>query len=142
MATILVVDDHAISREFLVTLLGYVGYQLLEAGRAEEALDVTCTMQPDLVIADVLMPTIDGFEFVRRLRADPTIAQTRVIFYTATYMEAEVRALAEACGVKHVLVKPTEPQNGSIEVISEWQRGSTFVIHLPSLYNEKVQLAP
>jgi signal transduction histidine kinase len=57
-----------------------------------------------------MMPSIDGFEFVRRLRTDPEIAHTPVIFYTATYLEAEARALAEACGVRHVLVKPAEPR--------------------------------
>jgi signal transduction histidine kinase len=61
------------------------------------------------VIADVLLPEIDGFEFVRRLRAEPAIAHTRVIFYTAAYLESEARVLAAACGVAHVLIKPTDP---------------------------------
>ena len=65
---------------------------------------------PDLVICDVLMPTMDGYEFVRQLRADPGIAQTNVIFYTAHYHEREAQKLARNCGVSHVLTKPTEPQ--------------------------------
>src|SRR6185295_4450998 len=67
------------------------------------------TARPDLVIVDILMPEMDGFEFVRQLRADPSIALTRVVFYTATYLEAETRELARACGVEHVIVKPAEP---------------------------------
>src|SRR5690349_9089299 len=110
MATILVLDDRPDNREFLLTLLRYVGHITLEAGDAEQALVLIRSAQPDLVIADVVMPDIDGFEFVRRLRDDPAIAHTRVIFYTAAYMEAEVRRLPESCGVAHVLTKPTEPQ--------------------------------
>jgi signal transduction histidine kinase len=74
--------------------------------------------RPDLVIADVLMPDVDGFEFVRQLRADPVIAHTRVIFYTATYMPSETRSLAEAVGVAQVLSKPAEPQ-AIIEVVQQ-----------------------
>jgi signal transduction histidine kinase len=110
MATILIVDDRPTNREFLVTLLGYVGHRMLEAGGALEGLEQVRATRPDLVIADILMPEIDGFEFVRRLRAEPDIAQTRVVFYTATYLAPEARKLAAACGVTHILVKPAEPQ--------------------------------
>jgi signal transduction histidine kinase len=91
-------------------LLGYAGHDVLEAPDAEQALQIVRTKRPELVIADVLMPSIDGFEFVRLMRGEPEIAQTRVMFYTATYMEGEARELAESCGVRHVLTKPAEPQ--------------------------------
>src|SRR5579871_2869147 len=110
MATILIVDDHPANRDFLVTLLGYSGHRLLEAADGVEGLGVTRAQRPDLVIADVLMPTMDGYEFVRQMRADPAIAHTRVIFYTAHYHEPEARKLASACGVSDVLTKPCEPE--------------------------------
>ena len=110
MAKILVIDDRAVNREFLVTLLGYKGYQLLEAGDGAEGLAVARAEHPDLVICDVLMPTMDGYEFVRQLRADPAIAHITVIFYTAHYREREAQNLAKACGVLHVLTKPCEPE--------------------------------
>ena len=110
MATILVVDDYPTNREFLVTLLGYSGHHLLEATDGIKALEITRTERPDLVIVDLVMPTIDGYEFVHRLRADPAIAQTRVIFYTATYLQSEAWALAQACGVRHIITKPAEPE--------------------------------
>lgn len=110
MPTILIVDDRAPNRELLTTLLGYAGHAALEAADAEQALAIVRVARPDLVIADVVMPAIDGFEFVRRLRGEPEIAQTRVMFYTATYLEDEAHALAQACGVIHVLVKPAEPR--------------------------------
>jgi signal transduction histidine kinase/CheY-like chemotaxis protein len=110
MATILIVDDHPMNRAFLVTLLGYAGHQSLEAANGAEALESVRAAPPDLVIADVLMPTMDGYEFVRRLRTEPAIARTPVVFYTATYLEQEAQALARDCGVEHVLLKPAPPE--------------------------------
>jgi signal transduction histidine kinase/DNA-binding response OmpR family regulator len=109
MATILIVDDRPTNREFLVTLLGYGGHRLLEAADGAEALALVRAERPDLVMADILMPTMDGYEFVRQLRADPAIASTAVIFSTAHYHEQEAQALAHACGVAHILPKPCEP---------------------------------
>ncbi len=110
MATLLVVDDEPVSRQFLTTLLGYSGHRLLEAADGAEALARVRAERPDLVIADVLMPTMDGFEFVRQLRKDPEVGDTQVIFYTASYHEREARALAKSCGIQHILVKPSDPQ--------------------------------
>ena len=109
MATILVVDDRSDNRSFLVSLLGYSGHQLVEAVDGEEALIKARAHPPDLVITDLLMPTMDGFEFVRRLRSEAALADVRVIFYTATYMASDARGLADACGVTHILTKPVEP---------------------------------
>ena len=110
MATILVVDDYSANREFLITLLGYSGHRLLEAADGAEALKVVRTEHPDLVIADLVMPTMDGYEFVHQLRADPSVAQTPVIFCTATYLQSEAWALAQSCGVRHIITKPAEPE--------------------------------
>lgn len=110
MATILIVDDRAANREFLVTLLGYKGHRTLEAADGAEALVLTKANRPDLVIADILMPTMDGYEFVRQLRADPVMANTAVVFLSAHYHEREAKNLARACGVSHLLMKPCEPE--------------------------------
>ena len=111
MAKVLVVDDHPSNRDLITTLLGYGGeHRCFEAADGSEALASVRVERPDLVICDVLMPTMDGYEFVRQLRADPEIAATRVVFYTAIFMEREARNLARECGVTHVLTKPCEPQ--------------------------------
>jgi two-component system cell cycle sensor histidine kinase/response regulator CckA len=110
VATILIVDDRPTNREFLTTLLGYGGHRLFEAADGAEALAAAHAEHCDLVIADILMPTMDGFELVRRLRADPALARTPVIFWTANYREREAQNLARACGVAHVLPKPSEPE--------------------------------
>jgi GAF domain-containing protein/DNA-binding response OmpR family regulator len=110
MATILVVDDRPTNRDFLVTLLGYRGHGLLEAADGAEALEVTRAGHPDLIISDILMPTMDGYEFVRQLRADTTVAHIPVIFSTAYYLDNEAKALAQQCGVPYILPKPCEPE--------------------------------
>ncbi|HEY5611928.1 MAG TPA: ATP-binding protein [Thermoanaerobaculia bacterium] len=109
MSRILIVDDRPINRQYLMTLLGYSGHELLEAGDGAEALAIVRNKRPDLVIADILMPTMDGYEFVARMRKEEEIAATPVIFYTATYRQREARFLAESCGVQYVLTKPAEP---------------------------------
>jgi PAS domain S-box-containing protein len=110
MATILIVDDRPINRDFLVTLLGYRGHCLLEAADGAEALEVTRAGRPDLIISDILMPTMDGYEFVRQLRADINVAHIPVIFSTAHYLDREAKALAQQCGVAYILPKPCEPE--------------------------------
>ena len=118
MATLLIIDDRAVNRDYLVTLLGYGEHRLLQAADGEEGLAIVRADRPDLVITDVLMPVVDGYEFVRRLRADPQIAQTPVVFCTAHYHEHEARSLASACGVQHVLLKPAEPEE-VLRVVAE-----------------------
>ncbi len=106
MTKILVVDDNSANRDLVVTLIKHRGHEPLEAADGAEALRLVRVHHPELVISDILMPTMDGYEFVRQLRADPELACTEVIFYTAHYRGREARNLARACGVSQVLVKP------------------------------------
>jgi two-component system, cell cycle sensor histidine kinase and response regulator CckA len=110
MATILIVDDYSSNREVIVILLGYYGHRMLEAKDGREGLNIVRAQSPDLIIADVLMPTMNGFEFVSRLRQEPTTALIPVIFYSATFLDTEMQALARACGVSRLLRKPAEPE--------------------------------
>ena len=108
MATILIVDDVSANREVLVTLLRYHGHHMLEAANGGEGLATVRAEHPDLVITDVLMPVIDGFEFVKQLRLDPATRGIRVVFYTAYYVDRDARALAVSSGVSDILAKPAE----------------------------------
>lgn len=110
MATILVADDQPVGRQYLVTLLGYRGHRLLEACDGRQALEIALAEHPDLIITDILMPTMDGYQFVKELRNISALAAIPVIFYTATYHEDKARALAQACGVIRILSKPCAPQ--------------------------------
>jgi diguanylate cyclase (GGDEF)-like protein/PAS domain S-box-containing protein len=109
MATILVVDDRPSNREYLLALLGCARHRTLQARDGAEALDLVRNEQPDLVITDILMPTMNGYEFVRSLRADPALAATPVVFYSAVYSVDETAAIARSCGVRTVLSKPADP---------------------------------
>lgn len=110
MALVLIVDDQSVNRELVASLLHYSGHEALQAGDGVAALDLVRARRPALVICDILMPVMDGYEFVRALRAEPTLADTPVMFYSATFLEAQARDLAQRCGVSEVLVKPCEPE--------------------------------
>lgn len=110
MATILIVDDRPSNRAFLRALLGFTEHRLLEAEDGARALALARAQRPDLVITDLLMPVMDGYELVQQLRGDADLRGVRVIFFSAVYAERETRAMAERCGVATVLPKPADPQ--------------------------------
>lgn len=110
-ARILVVDDIATNRDLVATVVRHLGHLPLEAADGAQALEMVRSEHPDLVISDILMPTMDGLEFVSRLRADAALADTEVVFYTARYREREAGNLARICGVSQVLLKPCSPQD-------------------------------
>lgn len=109
MSTILIVDTNAADRSAYVTLLGNFGHSLLEAANGAEALEMARKELPDLIITDIIMPSMDGFTLVRRLRAEPLLANVPVIFHTTSYDESEIHRLARASGIRHILRKPSEP---------------------------------
>lgn len=130
MATILVVDDRPTNRAVLAALLGPGGNRVLEARNGAEALALTRAERPDLVITDILMPTMDGYELVQKLRADPEIAHTHVIFYSATYSVPEAEAMAASCGVKTILPKPADARV-IIEVVGRELAGMGIPLDRP-----------
>jgi signal transduction histidine kinase len=106
---ILIVEDQPANRNLLQKLMLRRGSRVLLASDGQEGLTVARRERPSLVIADVLMPRMDGYEFVRQLRSDPAIADTKVIYYTGNYAESKARELAAACGVARVMDKAAEP---------------------------------
>jgi CheY-like chemotaxis protein len=100
LATILIVDDNPSIRQFLLTLLGYGGHRLVEASDGNEALEKVRAQRPDLIITDLAMPGLSGYDFARQLRGSSESGPTPpVIFYTATYDEREARSLARRAGL-------------------------------------------
>ena len=71
--TILIVDDESFGREVLAALLQPQGYQLMFASDGDEALLLATAEPPDLILLDVMMPGMNGFEVCRRLRAEPLL---------------------------------------------------------------------
>ena len=109
MARILVVDNNPADRRWYITLLGNYGHRLLEASDGVEALAMAQAELPELIITDILMPHMDGFSLVRRLRAEPLLAGIPVIFQTDNYDVSEIHRLARSSGVQHILRKGAEP---------------------------------
>ncbi len=109
MNPVLVVDDEISSREYLSRLLTKRGYTVVQANDGQEALRATREHRPCLVITDVLMPLVDGYEFVRQLRLDADVAATPVIFFTGAYGVQEAASLAESSGVLKIVTKPAPP---------------------------------
>lgn len=142
MTTILIVDTRPTDRQLYTTLLGSFGYRVLEAGDGSEALELARTELPDLVITDIIMPNMDGFTLTRRLRAEPLLASVPVIFQTVHSLELEVRKLANATGIKHILGKPAEPQH-ILQAVHETLKRPTEPSRLPQtgeLQREHLQL--
>src|SRR5712692_3829256 len=110
MAKILIVDDDPGSRQLYVSLLSPFGHEVAEARDGEEGLQAARKQNPGLVISDILMPTMNGYEFVSRLRQLPAFETVPVIFQSASFLDHETQALGKACGVDDFIRKPCEPE--------------------------------
>lgn len=107
--TILLVEDNEDNRTIYRTILEHAGYRLLEAVDGEEAMRSARELRPDLVLLDISIPRVDGWEVTRVLKADPATAAIPVIALTAHALEADRVRAAEA-GCDGYLVKPIEPR--------------------------------
>jgi diguanylate cyclase (GGDEF)-like protein len=108
VAKILVADDHRANRTALAALLETAGHEVLSAENGGDALALARETSPELVVSDVLMPAMDGYELARRLKLDPATAGISVMFYTAYFGGQDAKDLAQALGVARVLVKPSQ----------------------------------
>lgn len=113
--TILIVDDTPANLGVLVETLGAAGYQLMVAEDGEEALAQTAQTQPDLILLDVVMPGMDGFETCRRLKARATTRDVPVLFMTALSETAD-KVQAFAAGGVDYLTKPIEHEEALARV--------------------------
>lgn len=126
MAKILLVEDDNNLREIFELRLQADGYDTVVASNGEEALVIALREKPDLIIADVMMPKMSGFEMLENLRAAPEMSKVKVVMMTALG-QAEDRARGESLGVVKYLVKSQVTLEDFARVIKEvmGQSGST-----------------
>jgi two-component system chemotaxis response regulator CheY len=109
MPSVLIVDDDPSIRKLVATTLEDVaGFELVEAADGDEALERAAQDAPAIVLLDIDMPGIDGYEACRRLRAEPATAEATVVMLTAAAGEEAERA-AEEAGADLFLTKPFSP---------------------------------
>src|SRR6478672_11849812 len=106
-ARILIVDDNETNRCLLAARLGAEGYQTVEAENGERALAVVREVEPDVVLLDVMMPKIDGFEVCRRLKDDPTLGFVPIIMVTAR-TDSDDAVTGLNAGADEYLTKPVD----------------------------------
>lgn len=104
---LLIVDDKSVNRQMLVEVLTPLGFQCQEAENGEEGIERARGFQPDLIITDLVMPVLDGFEMVRRLRALPEFRETIIIASSASVLENDQASSLEA-GCNDFLHKPID----------------------------------
>lgn len=105
---ILIADDNEDTRYILRKTLTAAGHEIAEAANGKEALSLGRQDTPDLIISDILMPEMDGFQFCREVRTDKTFNAIPFVFYTATYTDAKDEELALELGADLFIRKPME----------------------------------
>lgn len=105
MPTVLVVDDQEAFRQFIALALSFEGFQVTAVGDGEAALAQVRRAVPDLVVLDLSMPQVSGWQVLRVLRSDPLLSQVPVIVVTAN-ADQETRERCAHARVQALLVKP------------------------------------
>jgi CheY-like chemotaxis protein len=107
--TVLLVEDNQDNLNIYSTILRHYGYEVLEATDGESAIELARTQHPGVILMDVSIPVVDGWEATQRIKADPETSDIPVIALTAHALEAD-RAKAKAVGCDGYISKPAEPR--------------------------------
>ena len=108
---ILIVEDNINSRILLERILLSQGYTVVSAANGVEALEKARLAPPELIISDIMMPEMDGFELCRKVKSDERLRTIPFVFYTATFIEPKDEKLAMSLGASHFLIKPMAPED-------------------------------
>jgi two-component system, cell cycle response regulator DivK len=106
---ILVVEDQEDNRQILRDLLGNTGYQMFEAENGEEAVTMAAAEKPDLILMDIQLPLVDGYEATRRIKADPALSAIPIIAITSYALSGD-EDKARAAGCDDYVTKPYSPR--------------------------------
>jgi CheY-like chemotaxis protein len=108
---LLVVEDIPNVLELLEVTLRFKGYPVVSARNGQEALELIAKEHPALIISDILMPKMDGYAFIQKLRTNPATRGIPVIFLSATYITPEDRAFAMSLGASRFMEKPIDTED-------------------------------
>ena len=110
LARILVVEDNAANLELVRYLLAFSGYTVMEARDGLQGVEIALQERPDLIICDLQMPLLDGYQVLAQLRENPACAKFVVVAVTAFSMPND-RQMVMTAGFDGYLSKPIEPEN-------------------------------
>jgi PAS domain S-box-containing protein len=110
MSPVLIADDNPQNLYLLESILRAFRYEVISARNGKEALDAGRKNPPDLIITDILMPVMDGFELCRQWKRDEGLKRVPFIFYTATYTDPRDEQFALSLGAERFVVKPQKPE--------------------------------
>jgi len=108
LGRVLVVEDDEVIRSLIALNLELEGFEVSTAGDGAEALSLVKDVDPVVVTLDAMMPNVDGYEAIRRLRADPDTAHVKVLMVSARAQERDLQRAA-GLGVDSYLTKPFDP---------------------------------
>jgi CheY-like chemotaxis protein len=108
VARVMVVDDDHVIRELLQVNLEMEGHEVAAAFDGQDALEKVMSLAPDLILLDVMMPNVNGWQVAEVLKADPRTRPIPIVFLSARAMEADVRKGTEL-GVQAYVTKPFDP---------------------------------
>ena len=106
---ILVVEDQADNRRILRDLLRHAGFEVIEVGDGEQALSATAAQRPDVILMDIQLPLLDGYEATRRIKADPGLAHIPIIAVTSYALSGDDDK-AKLAGCDAYVTKPYSPR--------------------------------
>jgi len=106
---ILVVEDQEDNRQIIRDLLAATDYEITEAESGEKALAAVAKQRPDLILMDIQLPGIDGYEVTRRIKADPALRSIPIIAVTSYALSGEEQK-ARAAGCDEYVPKPDSPR--------------------------------
>jgi DNA-binding response OmpR family regulator len=108
MAKILIAEDEPDIRELVTFMLRFAGHEVLSASNGEDAVHTASREIPDLVLMDVRMPRMTGYDACRLMRTDPGLRDVPVVFLSAKGQESEIQSGLDA-GAEEYLLKPFSP---------------------------------
>ncbi len=108
MAKILIAEDEPDIRELVAFMLRFAGYEVVAASNGEEAVQIASREIPDLILMDVRMPRMTGYDACRLMKGNPDLRDVPVVFLSAKGQESEIQSGLEA-GAEEYLLKPFSP---------------------------------